>query len=158
MSKTKKPEAGWYVRHDHTTEIMDGIGNHVAETFGRDGDEAEARAKLIVETVNRFSFLDKLEVYASPTHTKRRIVWDKDGKSGIAMLIISYTGHKLYNYVGMAQEVMMDFPDADINSAGCHRITESRHEKGATLLTLRVPGPKRDVPGYIEWDSIDFNY
>jgi len=48
----KKQETGWYVRPDHPHQVMDVIGNHVADTYGKFGEDAAERAVLIVETVN----------------------------------------------------------------------------------------------------------
>lgn len=60
MSESKQPESGWYVRQDHPHQVMDCIGNHVADTYGKHGDEAAVRAQLIVDSVNERDLVEEV--------------------------------------------------------------------------------------------------
>lgn len=84
MSEEK--DTGWYVRQDHPHQVMDCIGNHVADTYGKHGDEAATRAQLVVTAVNERDLVEAVvsisnlicQYGALQTHMKnlRRAVLD----------------------------------------------------------------------------------
>lgn len=103
------------------------------------------------------AFLAKLKVEKAPKHTQRWIVWNEDG-TGTAILLVGYCPQTLPYYLGLTAELLKTFPDVDQGEIGCHHVTQSHYVKGFTLLLAKVKGPKREIPGYDERKSIDFNY
>lgn len=64
---SKERDLNWYVRDDQPTEIMDAIGNPVADCYGKFGDEAQERAQRIV-TMN-----NERELLADVTHAAQMV-------------------------------------------------------------------------------------
>lgn len=64
---SEKKDLGWYVRPESPSEIMDCIGGHVAECYGKFGDEAQERAQRIAVMNN------ERELLADVTHAAQMV-------------------------------------------------------------------------------------
>lgn len=102
---------------------------------------------------------DDYPVIKPSPFTQRRIVWNKIGKGGgTAILLVGYCPQTLPYYLGLVEDLLSTFPDVDKKEIQFGHVTQSTTVKGFTILLAPVDGPKREIHGYTEWDSIDFNY
>ena len=101
---------------------------------------------------------DLIKIEPAPKHTQRRIVWHKDGKSGTAIMLVGYCPDTLPYFLGLAEDLMKCIPEADLQEATCAKVSKSDCIQGFTVLMAPVPGPKRVIKGFEEYDSINFNY
>lgn len=107
---------------------------------------------------NGVALLDLVKIEAPPKYTQRRIVWNKEGKGGTAILLVGYCPDTLPYFLGLALDLKARIPEANIQEATCAKVSKSMSVYGFTLLMAPVPGEKRVIKGFDEWGSIDFNY
>lgn len=93
-----------------------------------------------------------------PKHTRRRIVWNKDENGGKAILLVGYCPDTLPYFLGLAQDLKERIPEANLNEAICAKVSKSDYLYGFTVLLAPVDCKKRNIEGFDEYKSIDFNY
>jgi hypothetical protein len=105
-----------------------------------------------------WDFRFALPVIDVPEYINRRIVWNKEREGGQVILLVGYCPQTLPYYLGMVADILKTFPDVDQKEIQLGHVTQSSNVKGFTLLIANIKGPKREIPGYTEYDSIDFNW
>ncbi len=93
-----------------------------------------------------------------PNHITKRIYWNENGDSARCFILIGYCPDTLAYFIEMAKEAQKSFPDLDFANVTCSKVSRSPSIYGFTLITFAIPGPKRDIKGWQEYHSVDFNY
>jgi hypothetical protein len=91
-----------------------------------------------------------------PRYTTKEVAWHENG-NGTLILKVGYCPDTLTYFLGLAQQVLKDVPEAKIEDAICGKVTKSDYCQGFTLMLVPVPGPKRKIKGYRP-GRIDFNF
>ena len=114
-------------------------------------------------------------VAALPKHAQRRVVWHENDVtyngtekvvtpkkpsevSGHIMVLVGYCPDTLPYFLRMIEEIQKAYPELDLKEVVCGKVTQSNYNKGFTLVIAPIAGPKRDIPGFDVWHSIDFGY
>ena len=104
-----------------------------------------------------YQSIDAVKPSPPPKHLQKRVVWNSSG-DGQAILLVGYCDDTLENFLGLAEELKKCIPQANIAKAVCGKVSSSAIIKGFTLFMAPIPGPKREIKGFEEYDRIDFGY
>jgi len=96
-----------------------------------------------------------LPVKEPPKHTKKYVVWNND--NGTVVLLVGYCPDTLPYFMGLTNMLLTDFPKIDLNEIVFGKVRNSSWAKGFTIVTAKIEGPRRKIPGYVkrQWETFD---
>ncbi len=97
-----------------------------------------------------------------PNHAQKRIYWGKKPsaeRGAAACILVGYCPDTLDYFLALYEEAKKSFPDLKIGDVTCGKVTQSSSVKSFTLIIFNIPGEKRTVDGWDDWDmDLNFNY
>lgn len=91
-----------------------------------------------------------------PEHTRRYVIWGKDGGSRLVYLV-GYCPDSLEYFQAMFNDAKQVVPDINAAETICGKVQKSRSCQGFTLMLIAIHGSKRDIPGFksATWEELD---
>lgn len=98
------------------------------------------------------------EISPCPKHHRKMIYWGPNGST--AFLLVGYCPKTISSYRGLAEEARKSFPALEDSDVQCGVVTRSASVDGFTLIRFSVPGERREIKGWTNYDCqyVEFQF